>query len=1029
MMGHEHAERNAFVHDHRCKSAPTSPLPRASPSRSPTSFGMKFASPTPIDYDCPSRGSELDCHAHFDASVPSAGHGMHKSVPPCASEVPALTMGRIRPPPLALHFLKAAKCPASACVAGSSFPLQLRMKLDQPKHDDSNHDNGPLLGSTNLGGSARQDLRVGEDDSRCAMEQTGGGIWMSDQKCPTDMETIGMEHNPCGALTFRDMLGNDLQHDAQLPGNALSPEAYEEAGAVTFRDMLGLQDKQKLNSGTAPTIEDSSAHSTNTLQADTSSRISAHGTLGPAGTGRSPAATESMLAPQLTFRDMLQMSPSCMGDSRGAPASAMSTASLVPSAGISDVTFGSSPYSPGLTWSEADYDNASLSDLADLPDNGTADGANAVLDAAVLGAVRAPGFQLQGMEHMQAAHNSTAHNSTAHNSTAHNSTAHNSTAHNSTAGATVASLRSAVQLRNPYLQDAAVALHMGGSNSTSATSSHCNSAASTPKRKFTEMKNQDDPIQGTEHALLSIQPCNTTLVHHPSASATMLEAQSAPCVRSATAVTAGHAVQGTRPKAAPARFISPELRKSCALIDLAVLCPPSCPCEPALSTVDERADMKQPLSSGSVVLHSSGSSMDTSPETESVVTGDENDAPQSGLTIPDHVEQGVYGSVESVPCTEDAEPESSYESPRSLLPTPGCKPPPPLSAEHLAALREGSDRVARTVQKDSLECDIDLHSPHQPMLWPGDSAHGCVDESPCMRMSPSLAPVGAPCGEDATARSREAGKSEDDRGSGGSLCGVKNVADSTSLPLSGDACLSSGGTCSSTDTGCTDCSSSSGEAFSGHENKCPNAEASKDMPDVIPDTPTSSEGDERESEAMEPIAAEALCAGQDGDGTLREVLGNSDADGGGLACGGQRGETSTSLTSDELNAWKQHHCSAPLVQATDGDSLVVLTNTLLRTAFREQRRADRPRGTPRWKFLGEPLDACILDTLAGPLAAAATAAPTSSDTTQSVEEFVAQTLPPMLRLSHSFAAWRYAMCAPQTVLRLSTPHMGVIWHM
>lgn len=96
------------------------------------------------------------------------------------------------------------------------------------------------------------------------------------------------------------------------------------------------------------------------------------------------------------------------------------------------------------------------------------------------------------------------------------------------------------------------------------------------------------------------------------------------------------------------------------------------------------------------------------------------------------------------------------------------------------------------------------------------------------------------------------------------------------------------------------------------------------------------------------------------------------------------------------------------MQATDADSLVVLTNQVLRAAFKEQRRVGRPRGTPRWQFLGAPLDSSVLERLAAPLAAAV---PADSDSTEAIESFVEQTLPPMLRLSHSFAAWRYAMCA------------------
>ena len=123
-------------------------------------------------------------------------------------------------------------------------------------------------------------------------------------------------------------------------------------------------------------------------------------------------------------------------------------------------------------------------------------------------------------------------------------------------------------------------------------------------------------------------------------------------------------------------------------------------------------------------------------------------------------------------------------------------------------------------------------------------------------------------------------------------------------------------------------------------------------------------------------------------------------------------QAAESLTSDEINEWKAQHCIPALIQESEDDCLVILTNRLLRSAFRAQRREQMQQSlntggsyaAPR-RFLCSPLDPSVLDALAVPVAARA------CETSESVESIVDATLPRTLRLSHCFAAWRYIMCA------------------
>ena len=125
-------------------------------------------------------------------------------------------------------------------------------------------------------------------------------------------------------------------------------------------------------------------------------------------------------------------------------------------------------------------------------------------------------------------------------------------------------------------------------------------------------------------------------------------------------------------------------------------------------------------------------------------------------------------------------------------------------------------------------------------------------------------------------------------------------------------------------------------------------------------------------------------------------------------------QAAESLSSDEINAWKAKNCIPSLTQGNEDDSLVILTNKLLRAAFRAQRRSDMQKSltsggsyaAPR-RFLSTPLDPSVLDALAVPVAVRA------SETCESVENVVDATLPRTLRLSHCFAAWRYIMCEPR----------------
>lgn len=336
-------------------SAPTSPMPRASPGKSPTSFGRMLLFPT--SNGCGSKESET---SHNLLAKPSMiGRAFHVDSTcshMCPLEVSTAAASRIRPPPLALHMLNLVTQPAadSNHDGSSSSPAAAVSKLhsDQLTLDNSKHDNKSPPESRKLGVAAQdgQPKHSGFDSDQ--MGHTVGATAAKVQLHPV-MEPAGCPGMVSGALTFRDMLGGPAPTEGFQTQDAISPRSMDAAGGMTFRHMLCPEDKQKPGHEVPLTNDDSSAHSTNTLQADTSSRKSAHCAHEVDGTAL-PGVKESMLAPPLTFRDMLQMSPPCMSAKHGAPTSAISSASLIPSPGVSDVSFGSSLYSPGLSCNEAE---------------------------------------------------------------------------------------------------------------------------------------------------------------------------------------------------------------------------------------------------------------------------------------------------------------------------------------------------------------------------------------------------------------------------------------------------------------------------------------------------------------------------------------------------------------------------------------------------------------------------------------------------------------------------------------------------
>lgn len=220
--------------------------------------------------------------------------------------------------------------------------------IDQHNLDNNNKaDDTAQLGTAEHGVDTQHRLMV--DTSMLSEAQECQGNWDDTvQQHASGGRSVGPPEHASGAITFRDMLGGIKQQDAYGACPVSSPALSDVGGAITFRHMLDTQTVQKPERPMPPTNDDSSAHSTNTLQADPSSRLSdpQDGDSYGQQDATASACRESMLAPPLTFRDMLQMSPPCMDAKHVAPTPALSSASLLTSpTGASDLTVGSSPES------------------------------------------------------------------------------------------------------------------------------------------------------------------------------------------------------------------------------------------------------------------------------------------------------------------------------------------------------------------------------------------------------------------------------------------------------------------------------------------------------------------------------------------------------------------------------------------------------------------------------------------------------------------------------------------------------------
>lgn len=479
------------------------------------------------------------------------------------------------------------------------------------------------------------------------------------------------------------------------------------------------------------------------------------------------------------------------------------------------------------------------------------------------------------------------------------------------------------------LQQANVGLvkgHATSHNTSAASSQYSDSAGSTPKRKFLEMRMQDAPLSRSP----AVEP---SCIQEPSSMfITQGQASQAAHHILMTGTQENQVIQQTRPASARTNYISPELRRSCALTDLAVHTDTGSPahqCLPAIREGNEPEIVYQDLfSSDSAVPQQqsleSGSAMDTGSDTRTSQTGDENEAPNSGLTIPESREDDVYGSVESVQYSGDAEPESSYESPPSMLPAPGGKLPPPLSAEQLASLRQGSERITRSFTLGTPLMSREDRSPY-PRSEMADSVQRRIrDESPCMGMRVQVIRE-AEAGEDVL------GEGDDD--SEGALTdGPAEPVDWQSV-TQGRTDMTAAGWAADADD----------RETSDKEDFCVSAGPDEGLPDVIPDTPTSSEDDDCNGgvdqendrvlvelnipeEGLPPYAPEhdrALIVRREGGSELctegtssrSQALVRSNA-----CC-----ETSASLNSDELNAWKTQNCSAQLVQVISPDAFELLS--------------------------------------------------------------------------------------------------------
>jgi hypothetical protein len=403
---------------------------------------------------------------------------------------------------------------------------------------------------------------------------------------------------------------------------------------------------------------------------------------------------------------------------------------------------------------------------------------------------------------------------------------------------------------------------------------------------------------------------------------------------------------------------------------------------------------------------------------------------------------------------------SSYESPPSLVPPAHATRLLTRSTANICGSGQGS---ACTVEMGSCS---PMHIAASPCMLADPDGGGNVsaDSSPCMRMSIAFAPEQDVHDAPHILQSREHPENR--------ICILETMSSMLESPggsadsVSGSSrrqgayCMeseSSGKAESSQDSGSTVHSGCSDMEL---ENRCPNAL------DSVPDTPsshtasvdgldqgaTSVHNDAsarlQGAPALLPSESFSLCGPQndplDGvnaapaDGqTGRDHCAQHTPHGrtrpeddsrslATMASASSVQQPAESLTSDELNAWKAQHCIPALTQETPDDSLVILTNKLLRAAFRAQRRFDMQRtlsaggsyAAPR-RFLSSPLDPSVLDALAVPVTTRA------SEMSETVETIINATLPHALRLSHCFAAWRYIMCVSTA---LQQPPASHVWH-
>ena len=551
------------------------------------------------------------------------------------------------------------------------------------------------------------------------------------------------------------------------------------------------------------------------------------------------------------------------------------------------------------------------------------------------------------------------------------------------------------------------------------------SAASTPKRKFGEMRQADSP------AAWKPQSCsldevgvdkNVGVSHAPLVPRLQLpqpEAESTPTDR----------------------YLSPPLHVPCAITDFALQKDYDAEMSPrAMGRYGNHFEPSNSVDSDDLLVPESASTSRpiSEPMHSEEQVGDENVPPAQSQQVASHCSPGMcFGApAGSTPAPMQESSESSYESPPSLL--------PPQSGNLT------SQRKALVGSAAGSECTVEMGScspigicnpPTSCILPDGGDIDEDVHDSPCMRASVAFAPEQT---HPQIWGSEGRAILDSVESSGGSADSIDGGSDCRP----GNSCMESSPShehCGSPQTSGSTVYSS----FYSHsaENFCPNAFPS------IPDTPSSKATSDVGEGQQEAFDADGLAQTRPelrvqqcpkGTCTIQvQASRQSDSD---CQAGSQQptynflpntrqsccamplqeGDTlcsdmmsqqaAESLSSDEINVWKSKNCIPSLTEGNQDDSLVILTNKILRAAFRAQRRAEMQKSlrsggsyaAPR-RFLSTPLDPTVLDALAVPVAVRA------SEICESVENVVNATLPRTLRLSHCFAAWRYIMCEPRQV--------------